>query len=65
MDNKVLTLDLPTEIIKKIDESPISVTKRGHKSRMFRFLLIKGLEQYINQYRINIPLVPGLRLQRI
>ena len=48
MDNKVLTLDLPTEIIKKIDESPISVTKRGHKSRMFRFLLIKGLEQYIN-----------------
>lgn len=45
---KVLTLDLPSEIIRKIDDSPISVTKRGHRSRMFRFLLTKGLERYID-----------------
>lgn len=45
---KVLTLDLPSEIIKKIDASPISSTKRGHRSRMFRFLLTKGLERYID-----------------
>lgn len=42
MDNKVLTLDLPTEIIKKIDESPISVTKRGHKKQDVSLFAYKG-----------------------
>lgn len=39
---KVLTLDLPSEIIKKIDASPISSTKRGHSKPNVSFFTDEG-----------------------
>lgn len=59
---KMLTLELPPEVVKGIDSVPISLRLHGHRSRVCRFLLKKGLEKYINFKTME--LLSDLRLER-
>lgn len=49
-----LTIDLPLEMLKAINEKPILMKMAGRRSKICRFLLIKAVEKHIDLDTLDI-----------